>query len=106
MNLLNKLPKISAYGYSKSLNLFLELSDQQFKFPKNYVLNLSNGGKFDVLHKFLINLPFVRMYLLMYVRIHITFMYISLFMYVYSALESLITPKKANLLRTQRLFAY
>ena len=60
MNLLHKLPKISAYGYSKSLNLFLELSDQGFKFPKNYVLNLSNGGKFDSLHKFLIDLPFVR----------------------------------------------
>ena len=39
MNLLHKLPKISAYGYSKSLNLFLELADQQFQFPKNYVLN-------------------------------------------------------------------
>ena len=60
MLLIEKLPKISAYGYSKSLNLFLELSDQGFKFPKNYVLNLSNGGKFDVLHKFLKNLHFVR----------------------------------------------
>ena len=60
MQLLEKLPKIAAYGYSKSLNLFLDLSDQQFNFPKNYVLNLSNGGKFDVLHKFLVNLPFVR----------------------------------------------
>ena len=39
MNLLHKLPKISAYGYSKSLNLFLELADQQFQFPKNYVVN-------------------------------------------------------------------
>jgi hypothetical protein len=60
MLLLEKLPKISAYGYSKSLNLFLELSDQGFKFPKNYILNLSNGGKYDSLHKFLINLHFVR----------------------------------------------
>ena len=60
MLLLEKLPKISAYGYSKSLNLFLDLSDQGFKFPKNYILNLSNGGKFDSLHQFLINLPFVR----------------------------------------------
>jgi len=60
MLLLEKLPKISAYGYSKSLNLFLELSDQGFKFPKNYILNLSNGGKFDSLHQFLIKLDFVR----------------------------------------------
>ena len=60
MSLLHKLPKISAYGYSKSLNLFLDLHDQKFKFPKNYILNLSNGGKFDSLHKFLINLHFVR----------------------------------------------
>ena len=60
MLLLEKLPKISAYGYSKSLNLFLDLSDQNLKFPKNYILNLSNGGKFDSLHQFLINLPFVR----------------------------------------------
>ena len=32
----------------------------KFNFPKNYILNLSNGGKFDRLHKFLINLHFVR----------------------------------------------
>jgi len=60
MLLIEKLPKLAAYGYSKSLNLFLDLSDQKFKFPKNYVLNLSNGGKFDVLHKFLKDLHFVR----------------------------------------------
>lgn len=60
MELLKKLPQISAYGYSKSLNLFLSLSDENYQFPNNYVLNLSNGGVFDSLHKFLIKLPFVR----------------------------------------------
>tara|TARA_R110002096_G_scaffold106060_1_gene233363 strand:+ start:1326 stop:2195 length:870 start_codon:yes stop_codon:yes gene_type:complete len=60
MLLIEKLPKLAAYGYSKSLNLFLDLSDQEFKFPENYVLNLSNGGKFDILHKFLKDLHFVR----------------------------------------------
>ena len=60
MELLKKLPKVAAYGYSKSLNLFLSLSDENYQFPVNYVLNLSNGGIYDSLHKFLIKLPFVR----------------------------------------------
>ena len=60
MQLLQDIPKINAYGYSKSLNLFLQLHDQDFKFPSNYVLNLSNGGKFDMLRDILITLPFVR----------------------------------------------
>ena len=60
MQLLENNPKINAYGYSKSLNLFLQLHDQGYKFPSNYVLNLSNGGKFDSLRHILKDLYFVR----------------------------------------------
>tara|TARA_Y100000593_G_scaffold92502_1_gene184339 strand:- start:765 stop:1598 length:834 start_codon:yes stop_codon:yes gene_type:complete len=60
MELLKNTPKINAYGYSKSLNLFLQLSDEKYNFPNNYALNLSNGGIYDSLKPFLINLPFVR----------------------------------------------
>ena len=60
MELLRNSPKINAYGYSKSLNLFLQLHDAGYKFPSNYVLNLSNGGKFDSLRPILKNLYFVR----------------------------------------------
>ena len=49
MNLLKNNARVNAYGYSKSLNIFKELIDQEFNFPANYVLNLSNGGKFDYL---------------------------------------------------------
>ena len=58
--LLKNTPKINAYGYSKSLNLFLQLHDSGYKFPSNYVLNLSNGGKFDSLRHILKDLYFVR----------------------------------------------
>ena len=60
MNLLKKNNKVKTYGYSKSLNLFLQLSDMAYNFPKNYALNLSNGGIYDSLKPYLINLPFVR----------------------------------------------
>ena len=60
MKLLKKNSKKNTYGYSKSLNLFLQLVDSKFNFPKNYVLNLSNGGIYDSLKKFLINESFVR----------------------------------------------
>ena len=60
MQLLEKNTNINAYGYSKSLNLFLQLHDQGYKFPSNYVLNLSNGGKFDSLRPILKDLYFVR----------------------------------------------
>ena len=60
MNLLKNNSRINAYGYSKSLNLFLDLYDQKFNFPGNYVLNLSNGGIYDSLKKFLLPLNFVR----------------------------------------------
>ena len=60
MNLLKKHSKIKAYGYSKSLNLFLQLSDMEYNFPKNYALNLSNGGIYDSLKPYLMGLHFVR----------------------------------------------
>ena len=60
MRLLKEIPKINAYGYSKSLHFFKRLKENNFKFPKNYVLNLSNGGKFDFLHNELNKYSFVR----------------------------------------------
>ena len=38
----------------------MQLSDEKYNFPTNYALNLSNGGIYDSLKPFLINLPFVR----------------------------------------------
>ena len=60
MELLRKLPKINSYGYSKSLNHFFMLHENGYKFPSNYVLNLSTGGIYDSLFQFLQPLPFVR----------------------------------------------
>ena len=47
METLKKLPQIKAYGYSKSIPLFLALLEKGYKFPENYLLNESNGGKFE-----------------------------------------------------------
>ena len=60
MELLRENKKVNAYGYSKSLNIFLDVTDQGYKIPSNYVLNLSNGGIYDSLKQFLINKDFVR----------------------------------------------
>ena len=60
MNLLKKYPVLNSYGYSKSLQLFTSLNDTGFSFPKNYILNLSNGGRFDMLKPILQKLDFVR----------------------------------------------
>ena len=60
MELLKEFPYINSYGYSKSLHLFLKLYDQGYKFPSNYVLNLSNGGIYDSLMPILQDLYFVR----------------------------------------------
>ena len=60
MELLKNNSKVNTYGYSKSLNLFLQLVDNKYNFPKNYTLNLSNGGIYDSLKQFLINESFVR----------------------------------------------
>ena len=60
MELLRENKKVNAYGYSKSLNIFLDVTDKGYKIPSNYVLNLSNGGIYDSLKQFLINKDFVR----------------------------------------------
>ena len=60
MELMRKNPKLNSYGYSKSLNHFFLLHENGFKFPKNYVLNLSSGGIYGSLNQFLQPLYFVR----------------------------------------------
>ena len=60
MQLLKNNSRVNAYGYSKSLNVFKDLINDGFKFPTNYVLNLSNGGKFDYLKPILSKYSFVR----------------------------------------------
>ena len=60
MELMRKNPKLNSYGYSKSLNHFFMLHENGYKFPSNYVLNLSTGGIYDSLFQFLEPLPFVR----------------------------------------------
>jgi hypothetical protein len=48
METLKKYPMVKAYGYSKSWDLFLDY-DKKYNgdWPKNYVLNLSGGSRFD-----------------------------------------------------------
>jgi len=46
-NLIKKYPKIRAYGYTKSLNLVIELEKMGYDFPENYKFNVSSGGKYD-----------------------------------------------------------
>lgn len=52
--LLKKRPDIKAYGYSKSWEVFdkyarlnARYSQIEFPWPKNYMLNISNGSKYD-----------------------------------------------------------
>lgn len=52
LNLLKKFPKVKAYGYTKSLNLFVQLTEENFQFPTNYKFNVSNGGIYDSLKDF------------------------------------------------------
>lgn len=48
METLKKYPMIKAYGYSKSWKLFLDYDKQTGgDWPKNYVLNLSGGSRYD-----------------------------------------------------------
>jgi len=51
---------VKVYGYSKSLDLFWYRHLSGLPVPKNYVLNLSGGGKYDHLHDILAPLPWVR----------------------------------------------
>lgn len=45
--LLKVRPDLMVYGYSKSWQMFLDYHNSGLKFPKNYVLNLSSGSKYD-----------------------------------------------------------
>ena len=46
MDLCKTRPDLSIYGYSKSWNLFLTLDKQGYKFPANYLLNVSSGSRY------------------------------------------------------------
>ena len=46
-SLMRRTPAIRWYGYSKSLQLFLDYVDQGGTLPANYKLNLSQGHKYD-----------------------------------------------------------
>ena len=50
LNFLAVNPRLSVYGYSKSLHLFKKRIKAGDIWPENYVLNLSNGGLYDSLH--------------------------------------------------------
>jgi hypothetical protein len=60
MQLLEVNPRVNAYGYSKSLQLFKMYHGLGLKVPPNYVLNLSSGGRFGKLFDFMKTLPYVR----------------------------------------------
>jgi hypothetical protein len=45
--LLNVRPDLKVYGYSKSWEIFIEYHQLGLPFPKNYVLNLSSGSKYQ-----------------------------------------------------------
>jgi hypothetical protein len=56
-------PKIAAYGYSKSLQLFADYQAAGLPWPDNYKLNLSNGSIYDTtepLQKLIKALPVYR----------------------------------------------
>lgn len=40
-------PKLDAYGYSKSWELFVDFEKSGKAFPDNYLLNISSGSKYD-----------------------------------------------------------
>lgn len=46
-NLLKQRPDVSAYGYSKSFDIFLEADRRGIAPPANYVVNLSSGSKYE-----------------------------------------------------------
>lgn len=60
--LLSRRPDVQAYGYSKSLHLFLDWHNQGLHFPANYMLNMSTGGIYDgsALANEVAQLPIVR----------------------------------------------
>ena len=46
-NLLKQRPDVSAYGYSKSFEIFIEADRRGIAPPANYVVNLSSGSKYE-----------------------------------------------------------
>ena len=53
---------LQVYGYSKSLDLFRNIWMSGESVPSNYMLNLSEGGRHDDIHDFMLaaNIPWVR----------------------------------------------
>ena len=45
--LLFQRPDLTVYGYSKSWEVFLDYRAQGLEFPENYVLNISDGSRYD-----------------------------------------------------------
>ena len=63
MLVLRERPDLQTYGYSKSWNLFLmfdRLWASKIGWPKNYLLNLSNGSKYEHLRQKMERLQVVR----------------------------------------------
>ncbi len=63
MLVLHERPDLTVYGYSKSWNLFVMFDRMWAKkigWPKNYLLNLSNGSKYERLRAKMERLPVVR----------------------------------------------
>ena len=49
MEFLKARKNINCYGYTKSLHFLKTLSIENYKFPNNYKVNISSGGKYDAL---------------------------------------------------------
>lgn len=47
MDTIKQFPRLSVYGYSKSLHLFEQLDKTGYDWPTNYALNGSSGGKYE-----------------------------------------------------------
>lgn len=47
MDTIRLQPKLAAYGYSKSFNLFIEANNAGMHWPMNYMVNLSSGHNAD-----------------------------------------------------------
>ena len=59
-DLLEDRPRISAYGYSKSLPMFHQYVNRYGHIPANYALNGSTGGRYDHILNSLSDYPFYR----------------------------------------------
>jgi hypothetical protein len=62
-DVLPSFPKLRAYGYSKSFQVFRDYANAGFDWPNNYVLNLSSGSIYDgdaEMRAFMKSLPITR----------------------------------------------